>query len=269
MYGRRRRIEASRTGFFSSRRDCCVTASSASHVPDQASRMRVKMRWPSAVSSTSVAYRSAMAMSDFASTISRLSSVVRKNGQAREHLAEQRLIRERLQGVADAVPPRQHDSRLRPAEDPRNGAEILDAIGQGARRRTRSDVQLRDLGERRHLVEHRVEPLGLVDEIAIRAAGLVRKRIHRGGEARRFRGRRGRLLERRQQRRRRHRLQVQGRAFARPVLGRDDLSLLGDADAAVHGPGRLGANRGERRSAAAADGAAAAVKDLQSRCARR
>ncbi len=56
--------------------------------------------------------------------------------------------------------------------------------------------------------------------------------------------------------------QVRGSALACAVLRRDDLALLGDADAALHGPRRLRENRGERGAAAAPHGAAAAMKDL-------
>ena len=56
---------------------------------------------------------------------------------------------------------------LRPAEHPRDGAQVLDAPGAGPRRRPAADVQRRDLADRRDRREELDEPRLVVDERAV------------------------------------------------------------------------------------------------------
>ena len=57
-------------------------------------------------------------------------------------------------------------------------------------------------------------------------------------------------------------IEIRDGVFARTVLGRDHLALLCDADPALDGAVRLGADRRERRPATASDGSAAPVDRL-------
>jgi len=61
---------------------------------------------------------------------------------------------------------------LRPAENPRDGAQILDPRRRSPRRWTAADVQIGDLADYRRLAEEAVEAVGFVDEAAIGAIGL-------------------------------------------------------------------------------------------------
>ena len=99
------------------------------------------------------------------------------------HFAQQALILERMQRMADAVPARQHHASLGPTEYPGDRAQILDAIGLRARCWPRSDLELGDLKERRHLAEERTEALRVVHERAVRLERFLRNAVHRSGEA--------------------------------------------------------------------------------------
>ena len=178
-----------------------------------------------------------------------------------EHLAQQRRIG-RAKRFPDSVPARQHHPRLGPTEHPGDRAQLFDALGIRARRRARTDFELRDFAQRRHLPKKRRKPRRLVHQRAIRTKCLCRHVVHRGCEARTEVGRQGGLLERCQQSRGGDGFEIRGRAVAGAIFCGDDFPLLGDADAAAHGAVRLGANRGERRAASPADGAAPAMKNL-------
>ena len=190
----------------------------------------------------------AMPMSDFDSTISRLSSVARKNGHASSISRSSAAVAERAQRLADAVPARQHDARLRPAEHPGDRAQILDAMRVGARCRPRADLQLRDLAQRRHLPEEGRKALGLVDQRAI-GAGMP-PATGRPSRPRIAADRCVRTRSRSPAMPARSPTVIDSRfaagAFGGAVLGGDDFALLGNADAAA-APCRAAA-RGWRRT---------------------
>ena len=67
-----------------------------------------------------------------------------------------------LAGGAQAVPSGQVNACLAPAEDPRNGAQVVERLGaQAALGGTRADRQQADLGQRRHSREPRCKVLGV------------------------------------------------------------------------------------------------------------
>ena len=121
------------------------------------------------------------ARSVLASTIAMFDSTLRKNGQRACISAQQReprpdVSREpRVDRGAEAVPARQHQPALAPAEHPGNRAQVLDARRRGARRRPAADVELGDLGDRRRRAEVRDEVRRLVDERAIGARSAMRR----------------------------------------------------------------------------------------------
>jgi len=80
-------------------------------------------------------------------------------------------------GTAETVPARQHQAALRPAEDPRDRAQILDPRRSSPRRRTAADVEIGNLADYCRLAEEAVEAVGFVDEAAIGAIGLGREAI--------------------------------------------------------------------------------------------
>ena len=199
-------------------------------------------------------------------------SMLRKNGQracisvrsARPASAPPRLLgKPRVDGEAEAVPARQHQPALPPAEHPRDRAEILDARRRRARCRPAADVEARDFGDRRGRPKVVDEARRLVDERAIGGVRVLRQRVHRavvGG---------GTILEplavdeARLERGGDERLQVAPAEIGIRILAGDDLALLGDAQAAADAARRLREDRLEARPAAAADGAAAAVEEPQ------
>ena len=72
-----------------------------------------------------------------------------------------------------------------------------------------------------------------------------------------------RVQQRRLQRRRGKRLQIAPTDLGIGVLGGNHFALLGDADRALHGTGRLGEDCLVARPAAAADGSTATMKETQ------
>ncbi len=150
--------------------------------------------------------------------------------------------------TAKAVPARQHEPALRPAEHPGNGAQILDSGRRLPRRRTAANIEVGDLADHRRVAEKAVEAVGFIDEGAIGAIGLGGEVLHR----RQILGSRLGCF----------RLQ-EGRFERRRVFAGDDLALLGDANGTLDGADRLGEDRLVARSAAAADRAAATMKEAQ------
>ena len=76
-----------------------------------------------------------------------------------------------LHRAAEAVPARQHQPALRPAEHPGDGAQVLDRAGLLARGRPAADVQRRDLVDDGRVPEIVDEAVGLVDQAAIGLEG--------------------------------------------------------------------------------------------------
>ena len=71
-------------------------------------------------------------------------------------------VAERLASTSQAVPSRQVDARLRPRENPRNGAQVVERLRpQAALGRTRADGQQAHLGKRRHDGEPRRKVVGV------------------------------------------------------------------------------------------------------------
>ena len=85
-------------------------------------------------------------------------------------------------------PARQHHTRLRPAEHTGNGAQILDRVGLDAARGAQSDLQRRDLGNRRHRPKEASEIRRFIGERAVRGERIGRKPVHRLPKARRISG---------------------------------------------------------------------------------
>ena len=139
---------------------------------------------------------------------------------------------------AEAVPARQHHPALRPAEHPGDGAQILDALLLGARRRTAADVEGGDLLQHGGFAEVGVEALGLVDQRAIGAEGVRRQLLHDGAPGlwhRAFDLQQGRLEGGSGQG-----LEIAPADLGVGILAADHLALLGDPDLALHGARRLG-----------------------------
>ena len=163
---------------------------------------------------------------------------------------------------AEAVPARQHEAALAPAEHPGDGPQVRDgpaalpAGGPGA------DVQAGDLGDGRGLPEVALEALGLEDQVPVGRTGLQGEGIHGLAvagcaavpRALRQAGLQGGGHQH---------LQVAAPHGGVAVLGGDDLTLLREADLPAHGPGGLGQDGLVGGSATAAHGATAAVEEAQ------
>ncbi len=154
---------------------------------------------------------------------------------------------------------------LRPGEDPRDGTQCLDLagllVGEASRRAAADLHELDDVdGRRPPEVIHELRVV--VDERAIRRAAVLADRVHDagpGGLARvdgvgqgggQGHGTHG-LLERAQ------------RDAAQTVLRIDGLALFGHTEAAADRAGRRAQDRARDLAAAAADGAAPAVKERE------
>ena len=164
---------------------------------------------------------------------------------------------------AESVPARQHQPALSPAEYPGNRPQVFDARRRGSRRRTAADVELGDLGDRRRRAEVFGKLGGLVHERAIGTVGACRevvedREIRRCAPAEALG-----VLEARFERRGDQRFQVAPSELRVGILAGDDLALLGDPKPSGHAARRLREDRIEARPAAAADRAAAAVKEPQ------
>ena len=167
-----------------------------------------------------------------------------------------------LASGAQAVPRGEVDASLAPAEDPRNGTQVVERLGaQAALGGTRTDRQQADLGQRRHgreprrkvvgvqqvqiaLVAHGVELLGHIPEL-LRGLGVglldTRGRLQKrcGGNG--------------------LNMALSQRAVA--VTGKDDLALLGELKEAVDRTLGLRQNGLVGRTAATAHCTAAAVHE--------
>src|SRR5262249_18630011 len=141
------------------------------------------------------------------------------------------------------------------------GEQVVDARGFLSRRRPAADVEVGDLADHRRFPEIALEPVGLVDEVAIGAVGDTRELFHRR-EILRARCRVG--LQRRFQRGGGQRFDVAPSDLRARIFRRNYLALLGDADRSLHGAARLRQDCLVARPAAAADGAAAAVEQAKS-----
>src|ERR1700761_9382293 len=65
-----------------------------------------------------------------------------------QHLFEETEIIERLHGVTNAIPAREHDASLSPAEDPWDGAQVLDTVRIAACCGARADLEIGNLAQR-------------------------------------------------------------------------------------------------------------------------
>ena len=176
-----------------------------------------------------------------------------------------------LERRAQAVPARQVCARLGPREHPRDRAQRGDVGGLvrsaptalGARRRPRAEAKAADQPDGRRRPEERREP-PVLDERAIRGPGDGRELGHRGRAARgRLRGLALVLRRGGQERGGGHLLEVPPGDGDVGEVGRDDLTLLGELEAAIHRARGLREDRAVRRSAAAADGSAAPVEQRE------
>ena len=155
------------------------------------------------------------------------SCISRSSAQARPASSRE----PRLDRRAEAVPARQHQPALPPAEHPRNRAQVLDARRRRARRRPAADVELGDLGDRRRGAEIRDEVRRLVHQRAIRArcacaASSSMRLVISAAARRRALPRRARLAS---MRRGDQRLEIAPAELRIGILAGDDLALLGDA----------------------------------------
>ena len=134
----------------------------------------------------------------------------------------------------DAVPARQDEPALGPAEHPRDRPQVLDPVGLLARRRPAADVERGDLADRRDLPEELDEPW-----VASTRSRYERERQRRTATiiaaAKRAASSSSRSAsrQRRLERRGHQRLQVAPGRRRLGVLGGDHLALLGDAERAV------------------------------------
>ena len=171
-----------------------------------------------------------------------------------------------LHGGTETEPARQHQAALRPAQDPGNGAQILDGRGFLARGGTAADVQRGDFRDHGRFPEILLEALRAIHEVAVGVQGRARQLFHRGQVARAGRGLRLQLRLRQQGRLdgggHQH-FQVAAPHFRVRILGRDDFALLRQTDLSLHGAGRLGQDGFVAGSAATSHGTAAAVEQAQ------
>ena len=202
-------------------------------------------------------------------------STLRKNGQraciSRSAGAARRASRSSASTArAEAVPAGQHQPALRPAEHPRDGAQVLDRLRRRARRRAAADVELGDLGDRRRGAEVVDEARRLVHQRAVGVERVRRELVHdRGVAASRVaavaRRRAGSLRAWRRPASRGCAGRCRGSAYLLAITSPCSVS----AQRAVDGARRLREHRLVARPAAAADGAAAAVEQAQPHAVRR
>ena len=173
-------------------------------------------------------------------------------------------IAQLLAGGAQAVPSGQIDACLAPAEDPRNGTQIVERLGtQAALGGTRADRQQTDLGQRRHGREPRRKVLGVQQvQVALVARGIELL----GHIPELLRGLGVGLLDARGRLQKRCggnglNMALSQRAIA--VTGKDDLALLGELKEAVDRTLGLRQHGLVGRAAATAHGTAATVHEHQ------
>ena len=169
-----------------------------------------------------------------------------------------------LAGGTQAVPSGQIDACLAPAEDPRNGTQVIERLGaQAALGGTRADRQQADLGQRRHGREPRRKVLGVQQvQIALMAycvelLGHVPELLRGLGVG--FLDARGRL----QKRCGGNGLNMALSQRAVAVTGKDDLALLGELKEAVDRTLGLRQHGLVCRAATTAHGTAATVHEHQ------
>ena len=164
------------------------------------------------------------------------------------------------QRLARAQPGRQHQAVLHPGENPRNRAQGFDTAVLLAARGPRGQRQGRQFALGGGLAKIPGKGRRLAHHGAVGRAGGAREPIHHlaPGRPGRRRGRAVRLQNRAG-------VQRQGvhRQPRHTELGANHFALLGDAQSAGQGPGRLRQQRLARRRPAAANRAAAAVEQLQ------
>ena len=172
-----------------------------------------------------------------------------------------------LQRDAQAIPARQVDPRLCPGERPRDGAQRVDGrrlIGSPARCRSRTQAQVGQFGDRRDVAEEPREPGIVMDQGPIGRPGGHGQFIH-DRRTDRDRGSERRLVLRGggQQDGGRDLFEMAAGDGAVRVVRRDDLTLFGELQAAVHRPRRLPQDGPVGRSAAPPDGPAPAMEEGQ------
>ena len=173
-------------------------------------------------------------------------------------------IAQLLAGGAQAVPSGQVNACLAPAENPRNGTQVVERLGtQAALGGTRADRQQTDLGQRRHSREPRCKVLGVQQvQIALVACGVE----FLGHIPELLRGLGVGLLDARGRLQKRCggnglNMALSQRAVA--VTGKDDLTLLGELKEAVDRTLGLRQYGLVGRAATTAHGAAATVHEHQ------
>ena len=181
-------------------------------------------------------------------------------------LRRQPRLPRRAQPAAQPEPARHDHPRLRPAEHPRDRAQVVQRRRIPARppRRPRAHVQLTQLVDRRGRGEEPRQPR-MPDQLPVRRARGVADDVHRGVpavergpvDARRL------VHQRRLQHRRQQDLQVVVGEGGQRVLVGDDLALLRELHRRVDGAERRRQHRLRRGPAPAPDRAAAAVEQPQ------
>ena len=174
-----------------------------------------------------------------------------------------------VDGVAYAEPRGHQQPRLRPAEDPGNGAQIGELGRMPAPRRPRADLGVLQLAHRRGLLEVGDDAGVVEDVLAIKAVGEIRQLVERGlplrlqhaGEVALAVARVG--PRQRIERSGNHQLQIALGQHLVGIFEVEHLALLGNAQLAVEGIDGLREDGAMRGSAAAAHRAAAPVEDAQ------
>ena len=168
-----------------------------------------------------------------------------------------------LHGTAHPVPAGEHHAALRPRQHPRNGPQIGDRRRLLTRGGSTADVERTDLGQRCRRGEVLDEAGSLVDQGAVGAASefgeLVEVRIGLFRVVSQPLGVQEGGLDCRGE----ERLEIAAGTDGFGILGGDDLALFGESKRPLHRARRLRQNRVVAGSAAAADGAASTVEQLQ------
>ena len=186
----------------------------------------------------------------------------------RVHLAQQgggglvaHLFAQPGHGAAKAIPAGQDQPALAPAEAPRDGPQVLDALGGLARGRAGADVEFGNFADGGGLEEIGVEARGFVHQRPVGGHAVVGERL-RGlqeglGHVGRWRQQAG------FQRGGHQRFEVAAADVRVAVFGTDHLALFGEADLAAHGAMRLRQNGLVAGATAAAHRAAPAMEHAQ------
>ena len=166
-----------------------------------------------------------------------------------------------LHRCAKAVPARQGEPALAPAETPRDGAQVFDALRRFARRRPGADVEFRDFANRRRIEKVFGEAWSLVHQRAVGGHAGLRQFFRCAQESLRrgFGWRQQAGFERCSD----QGLQIASADLGIRVLGSDDLALFGHAQLAAHCAWGLREDRFIARAAATPHRAAPAVEHPQ------